>query len=564
MQRFIESLEGRQLLATLSSDDVTLILARAASESVRPGLEQVVVAVVDREANVLGVFGRSGLVAGRERDEIVLSAIARARTAALFQSEQNAFSTRTARFIIQDHFPQPVKNTPGGPLYGVQFSNLIGSDVVRNTPGISGDPGGIPLYKQGDPVGGIGVAGDFSDVAPRENLSRILQAYKPNPTGRVFDGKEETDVDEQLALAGAEGYAAPDSITADKILIDGLRFPYTKDAPADGLKYRRLRDLIAGGFGSLLAAPNLGKPTPAIISTPAVPFPTATFAGVTGQLKRQDTRLPASSQNFGIVSSNDTNSGGNLLPEAQRLTTPDVRRVIERAVGQASQTRAGIRLPVGTNAVVHVTVVDRDGDLLAAFRMGDGTNFSFDVAVQKARTAAFFSDDSHAFSTRAIGFLSQNFFPIGIEGGGGGPLYEIQNNLSPGLTLRSASSAINPLRNGITIFPGGVPLYKNGDLVGAIGVSGDGVDNDDLIAFAGAGKFQAPAGIRSDRLSEESIRTHILRKTRTLFTLFGTTPIGKTVPQLGPITIDRVADLLTDLDFRLPFVKFPRNPSTGF
>ena len=54
------------------------------------------------------------------------------------------------------------------------------------------------------------------------------------------------------------------------------------------------------------------------------------------------------------------------------------------------------------------------------------------------------------------------------------------------------------LANGMTIFPGGFPLYKGGALVGAIGVSGDGVDQDDLIAFAGHAGFEAPLEKRSD------------------------------------------------------------------
>jgi uncharacterized protein GlcG (DUF336 family) len=44
-------------------------------------------------------------------------------------------------------------------------------------------------------------------------------------------------------------------------------------------------------------------------------------------------------------------------------------------------------------------------------------------------------------------------------------------------------------RNGLVTFPGGVPLYKDGRLVGGIGASGDGVDQDEVIAFAGAVGF---------------------------------------------------------------------------
>ena len=60
------------------------------------------------------------------------------------------------------------------------------------------------------------------------------------------------------------------------------------------------------------------------------------------------------------------------------------------------------------------------------------------------------------------------------------------------------------LANGIQIFPGSVPIYRNDVLIGAIGVSGDGIDQDDMISFlglAGAGGIaNAPAAIRSDRI----------------------------------------------------------------
>jgi hypothetical protein len=60
--------------------------------------------------------------------------------------------------------------------------------------------------------------------------------------------------------------------------------------------------------------------------------------------------------------------------------------------------------------------------------------------------------------------------------------------------------------NGITIFPGGIPLYKNGQLAGAIGISGDGVDQDDLIAAAGTAGFEPPANFRCDQFSFRGVR----------------------------------------------------------
>ena len=62
------------------------------------------------------------------------------------------------------------------------------------------------------------------------------------------------------------------------------------------------------------------------------------------------------------------------------------------------------------------------------------------------------------------------------------------------------------LSNSITIFPGGFPLYTNGVLVGAIGISGDGVDQDDIIGASGSTGFLAPEPIRADRTSYRNVR----------------------------------------------------------
>ncbi len=273
----------------------------------------------------------------------------------------------------------------------------------------------------------------------------------------------------------------------------------------------------------------------------------ATFAGVPGQLK--NTTAPASAD-YGLIPSDDTDANGNLLPASQRLTVADVTKIIDQAVTQAMHTRAAIRLPIGVHATVHVTVVDRDGTLLGAFRMfSDGTNFSFDVAVQKARTAAFFSDNTHAFSTRAIGFMSQRFFPTGInKGASPGPLYHLQNDLSNPQNLKA------PLKNGITIFPGGEPLYKNGVMVGAIGISGDGVDQDDTIGYAGAAGYRPNPKIRDDELSKESITSFIVGKAQSLVNMgFVFASDANPVFQAQSILDSSFHD------FRLPYIKEPRH-----
>jgi uncharacterized protein GlcG (DUF336 family) len=113
-----------------------------------------------------------------------------------------------------------------------------------------------------------------------------------------------------------------------------------------------------------------------------------------------------------------------------------------------------------------------------------------------------------AFSNRAVGNLARPFYPDGIDGRGPGPFSLPFNEWSPfstGLQLDlvlpglvvfllggdpetcpdPAGDLLPQLANGIQIFPGSVPIYRGSTLVGAVGVSGDGVDQDDLIAFLG-------------------------------------------------------------------------------
>jgi uncharacterized protein GlcG (DUF336 family) len=81
-------------------------------------------------------------------------------------------------------------------------------------------------------------------------------------------------------------------------------------------------------------------------------------------------------------------------------------------------------------------------------------------------------------------------------------------------TLGGASvpcTAIPELANGAQIFAGSVPLYKNGALVGAIGISGDGIDQDDIIAAAGAQGYSPQIEIRADQITVRGVRLPFLK-----------------------------------------------------
>src|SRR5688572_17310572 len=169
--------------AQLTLADVQKVIAQAAShaQTISPNS---IIAVTDREGYVLGVWSVNGTTNSTAAlNDLVANAITRAGTAAFLSSDQHAFSTRTAGFIVQQNFPPGIRNRPPGPLVGVNFSNLPFTDVNRLkdpatynpgltnglngapvptpiTGGLAGVPGGVPLYKAGKLVGGVGVAGD--------------------------------------------------------------------------------------------------------------------------------------------------------------------------------------------------------------------------------------------------------------------------------------------------------------------------------------------------------------------------------------------------------------------
>jgi uncharacterized protein GlcG (DUF336 family) len=507
----------------LTPTDVQTILTQAASAANALG-KPVNIIVTDREANVIGFFpmpgapptstvrsvGRSGQ--GLEGGVVPANeaATAKAATAAFFSTTGNAFTTRTAGFIIQEHFPPGISFRAGGPLYGVQFSSLPCSDIKKPSArlGLSADPGGLPIYKNGLAAGGIGIEGDGLYTVDRD----------PTDNDQPFE--------EQIAASGIRGFEAPAAIRGDTILVDGIRLPFSNIA----------NPLVPTAVASIVGATISFEPGGVPPDSEFVP---QVVGGIAGEV---------SPRFFPFVAG--TAPGG---PNA--LNSSEVGTIISRAAQQANITRAAIRQPLGSNARVTIAVVDTAGVVLGVFRQQDAPVFGFDVAVQKARTAAFFSsanaatllrgagfgayvdraisdglrfDGSIAFSDRAIGFLHRPFFPDGINDTAAGPFSTALVDWSPfnpGLQLDlvrtnflaalggpvASCTSIPGLTNGIQIFPGSVPLYKNGVLVGAIGVSGDGVDQDDLIAAAGANGFSPPTAVRSDQIFVRGVRLPFLK-----------------------------------------------------
>ena len=449
-------------------------------------------------------------------------------------SNQNAFTSRTAGFIIQQHFPPGVRNTSPGPLVGVGLSNLFFSDINKfrkpgsvisfsSTPGLTivpvvgssldGSPGGVPLYKNGVLVGGVGVTGD--------GVPGPIPGLRSQNPFQFIPGY---DKDEDIALAGQAGFRPSPQITANNVYINGIALAYELSSTITGPP--TVIGNAAAGY------PVQGAPPP-------FPYPIATFGGVQGEIRQP------------IIS--DPIPG--TINGQPRLTAAEVASIINFAADRARITRAGIRLPIGTPMQVFITVENFPNNpsvvptVLGAFRTGEATLFSWDVAVQKGRTAVGFSNNSFAVSTRTVGFLAQTKYPPGLDVQDPGPYYGLQEQFSgflrsalPNFVLDPAFAPDPRFPNGITIFPGGFPLYRNGQLIGAIGISGDGVDQDDIVGASGTHDFLAPISIRADQFAYLGARLPYAK--------FPRDPNGAD-PSLGPPPFTVAAEKLANISTRL-------------
>ena len=95
--------------------------------------------------------------------------------------------------------------------------------------------------------------------------------------------------------------------------------------------------------------------------------------------------------------------------------------------------------------------------------------------------------------------------PTGIDFTQPGPFFDLyQFDVANPCTQGAQPANLN--QNGVVFFPGSVPLYRNGTLTGGFGVSGDGVDQDDYVTSQAAQGFEAPAAIQADQIVIRGVR----------------------------------------------------------
>jgi uncharacterized protein GlcG (DUF336 family) len=446
-----------------------------------------VVAVVDRAGFVLGVFRTQNAPAtvlanfGQTLDANDVAA-ALARTGAFFSNDQAPLSSRTVRFISGIHFPPGVTNQPPADLYGIENTNrgctLVSTAAFQNQippslalgggfgPGVltgkadamdsnplAVNPGGVPIFYQNVVVGGIGVVTSSSDLNVAE-----YAAFIGSTTQRT----------------GPSDSFGPTPAAPGVVFIAGIALPFvTQTSLPAGVSSGPV-----AGAGSFFVAP----------------------ANSTGQPPEGDLIAPAAGP-----------LGG--------LSAADVQTILDNAEATASVTRAAIRLPIGSRTRMVIAVADLDGTIIGLRRMQDSTVFSIDVAASKARNMVYFNSSARAaadlnqvpigtaVTNRTISFGAQPFFPPGIDGSAAGPFFNIfLQDLANPCTQGMQAGPANVNKSGIVFFPGSAGLYRNGALVGGLGVSGDGVDQDDYVTSGGTKGFEAPANIRADQIAISGVR----------------------------------------------------------
>jgi len=466
----------------LTQADVSAVVQAAATAAQS---DTMAIAVVDRLGRILAVYkgpsapaqvpGNFGAMV--PADDLAVSL---ARTGAFFSNNQAPLSSRTVRFISGVHFPPGVDNAANAALYGIETTNRgctlspglsatvpPATTISGASPGLgiatgkadtsdsdptAVNPGGVPIFKNGQVVGGVGVTGV-------DLLTAEFAAFTGSQVGA--DG------------IGINFAALP---PPGEVVIDGVALPYVNQTAAPA-------GTTPGAFNA--------------VNYTVGPFPSP-GAPPEGYL------IPATA---GPV-------GG--------LTAAQVMQIITNAIDTANQTRALIRLPLGSRAKMSIAVSDLDGTLIGLYRMTDGTIFSIDVAATKARNVIYFSGATRqaadlngvpmgtAVTNRTIGFGAQPFFPPGINGSPLGPFFNLYlldtaNPCTQGFQVPGPSwPAVN--QSGIVFFPGSEPLYINGQLVGGLGVSGDGVDQDDFVTAGGAAGFEPDPSIRADQIVINGVR----------------------------------------------------------
>lgn len=385
--------------------------------------------------------------------------------------------------------------------------------------GVATLPGGLPIYNGGVLVGGIGVFFPGKTGFASEENSQLSADFNPAKVDRSM----EAEFIAFAAIGGSTQAGFPVGAIANIAAPRGFDLPFSRidlvGITLDGV-----------GPGGLEGPQNL------------IDYAQANFSLLTGN--------PNSGTNRVVNSAGATLLPGRAAPDGWLvnphagvgISAAQVGQIIVQGINQANLTRAQLR-PLGSSTRMVFSVTDSAGNVLGLYRMPDAPVFSINVAVSKARNVSYYNDAAQlqavdkldgipagtAFTARTFRYLALPRFPEGIDGkppGVWSTLNDVGINPTNGLNLGAPQpisafqsvlgfDSFHPNTNfhkyganasGIVFFPGSSGVYIKGKLVGGFGVSGDGVDEDDVVTASGIRGFDAPDGIKVDKFYYRGVR----------------------------------------------------------
>jgi uncharacterized protein GlcG (DUF336 family) len=192
------------------------------------------------------------------------------------------------------------------------------------------------------------------------------------------------------------------------------------------------------------------------------------------------TALLACSLSQGMARADDDNN------KCDGIGKQAAQAIIAGATIAASATPSAFRGTAPTQ--MRIALVGRSGDLCVEDTTSpDAWLGSIAIARGKAFTAVAFSSNQNALSSREIGLAARP------DGPGSTALADIGTD--KGVAPLFGIGESNRERLGVITFAGGVPIYSGASLVGAIGVSGDGVDEDEQVAICGVQNAAGTTGL---------------------------------------------------------------------
>ena len=484
-----ESLEQRSMFAggQLTAAEVTALLDRASAAT--PSRDAII-AIVDRSGQILGVRTEAN-VTTPDLNFAINGAIAKARSAVFFSSDQGILTSRTVGYLSQStitqreveanpsslnesirgpgfvaavgvggQFPPGIINQPLVDLFAIEHSNRVSTVVdgvlianrqsygqqVGTAPnetsrGIGTLPGGLPVYRANSNqlIAGIGAffPGPFGFASFEQGFVPVASQTQQDRVNAPRVIESELIVFQTLFVPGSIGNVARPGITGA---------PQSIIARAGNLSGKSLQQQI--NQINAAARINLGGIALQSFGPKAGPLGVQALFNLASRLGPgtiNGTNRPVTAGGATALDGMAQAAGWLVAPKnGSVLTAADVTRIINQGIAQAEKTRAQIRIPTTYSRLIFA-VSDFNGDILGLYRMPDALCDALDVTPAKARNSVYYASSDlqpqdrlpgiplgTAFTTRTFRYLAVPRYPSG------------NNNAAPGIWSILNEPGINP------------------------------------------------------------------------------------------------------------------------